>query len=422
MGRLLRRSSGALTYSSYEREYAPEVAISAGIASIMREEMSIRLASPWSAGESRDILCEGWRSGRMLAGGRGKGVGNQSLASALFELIEHSAALDSDVSSAASVLISRDKLNALHLEKDSLLRTFATEIGTNIFPSQTFEPLNGDNDSKHYYPSAMVDFGHDASALTSVPLRRISNYRSTSGYGAGMSKIEASLHCLYEVIERDAFSAFLVSILSKNPLLDEYAQPPELYSQLAPALGSQLRSNIRVFRLPSLIGTVAMAHCGTRDQGGRLDIGLGCSLNANYAIERAVLELQQEYLAGQTIGALSDDFDFLRFRRLARFPNLYRAARTPEPEAKTTIRPTRNHASSPTEALNYVTESLRGLRLEPLVRTVWCSDEGPTVCQVYVPGCEKFHLIRHGLATEPHGRLRSSTTVDLCRRRSRGEP
>jgi ribosomal protein S12 methylthiotransferase accessory factor len=146
-------------------------------------------------------------------------------------------------------------------------------------------------------------------------------------------------------------------------------------------------------------------------------LGSGASLDAAYAAERAVAELHQLVTLYQW-GA--SDVEDERFgRRLRAWPPLHRAYVTaldssdrsePVPLVDASL-PVGPRPPTPAAALAAVTDRLRQTGIEVYARSLTPPDHPVAVANVYVPGAERFYLVRHGLEVVPTGRFRA---VSAC--------
>ncbi len=355
-------------------------------------------------------------------GSRGKGLGLQGTASALFELLEHAVSMgiieriDSNARMPASTLYDSGAISPDYLGRQVMTINRPTIMAT---PFHLVDGTRG----PVWLPAALYD---EAAATDSDPsLELAAHYWSSNGYAAGMTVADASLHALNEVIERDAFSNFLLAVCHERAVgfdLDLGGHPID---HLRSDIEGSTDSHVVVRVLPALAGTVCIAIGSRSDYHGRRLVGLGSSGNPEYAVERALLEYEQEcaveceFEAGLIPDEDDDlDQDAAALAKHAFFGRGYLLADIPPAESEELTL-----WQLPRSACQfvYVARQLAAAGYPVLRRTLYRdarpggTEIGPTVVQVAAIGAEKFHLVRLGLAVEPIGRLRRPETITACR-------
>lgn len=132
---------------------------------------------------------------------------------------------------------------------------------------------------------------------------------STNGLASGNTEVEATLHALYEVIERDATTA-MVTGASRGTRVD----PATLGSPVADDLCARIaraRVTIEVTLLPSPTGLPCFLAWLACDDYPAAMFGFGCHLDPEIALTRAITEAAQtrlSYIAGAR-DDLRDDID-----------------------------------------------------------------------------------------------------------------
>lgn len=375
---------------------------------------------------------------------RGKGSFPQNLASGFFEILEHAVS--------SGVVPQHDRrefrpveglYNHWTLPADHLASLFKGHRESVVLAVPFAMITEADTREPVWLPSAIYDENPLAGEQTYLE-EIAARYWSSNGFGAGMTIVDASLHALNEVVERDAFSQFLLAAghghASGVPI--GLAVGPDLDSRRLHALRMSVSaatgSSIELRLLPALTGYVVIA-IGTRlDYHGRRLVGLGSSISAAYAVERALLEYEQECALEYEFDSCArtlDEDDIANSEWMADYPFLdrcFRLTTVPASEGKP-VRLPEDRCSGPSDAATELARQVTAItaRGYPVLRRVLFHDPGPlsavtpTVVQVAVLGAERFHLVRSGVLAEPVGRMRDARTVDLCRamvrRDSRGE-
>jgi ribosomal protein S12 methylthiotransferase accessory factor len=238
------------------------------------------------------------RDGRLVAESLGKGRGAQSRASALFEAWQHlqhqrgQARLPTLTDRVACLSIA-DVLAQPPLGQEQMLRRLGSDFPDVAVACLRLEPLRGGGEPLWYpaftrspscrdHPIPGDDLDVYAAYL---------RYAFDNGTATGVSRAEALLHGLLEVIERDALShALLDWYLGKSSpirVIDPVGLSPELrnlHRDIGPVLLAEITSDLAVPAYCA-IPAVAGEHPGV--------LGSGASLRAGYAMERALTELAQ---------------------------------------------------------------------------------------------------------------------------------
>lgn len=409
--------------SQGDRESHVTSAISSALATLLEIGVTTELAQTpvvWPSGFP-DVLVRLSNTDAGSTGARGKGQGLQAIASALFEGLEHYYTLRLDekepvVYPTAEV----ERLDKAFISMDATFAalTAAVEAGDRI---EIVAMTSMSTGAKVLLPAAAVDHAHTLKSLSTPNARRAARYASNSGYAAGATRQEALLHALCEVIERDAFSEFLVQFIHNATVVaTEIVASAERMSEISKmARNLPAMRDTKVVNLPALAGTAVLAHCAVRDRNGRLVVGLGCSVDPEYAVHRAVIELQQELMAERNSDPETDGDRFSK-GLLGPYPNLCRAAIIPD---FAIVRPLEGKPTRATEGdvagrIKRLSHDLRKRGFTVLYRELTNAQPNePCVVQVVVPGAEKFHLVREGMPVEPIGRLRDRSNIKLCRQR-----
>ncbi|MEH3138803.1 MAG: YcaO-like family protein [Mycobacterium kyogaense] len=356
----------------------------------------------------------------------GKGIGMQSLASALFELLEHAVSMGIVTRPVDTPVIPTSQMYLQGAIRPDWLGSLVVDRLT-AAEGSLFELINTRTALPIWLPSSLCEerseWSHDE------VLAQTARYWSSNGYAAGMTASDATLHALNEVVERDAFSEFLIAACHYRPVGTQLQVSDHELADLKMRVEASTRSVVELRALPCLIGAVCMACSDRFDYHGRRLVGLGSSGSPAYAVERALLEYEQECAVEEEFeaGALSEDEDDVEDSDTVRcHPFLSRAYFLAELPPYS--QPTAYVANGSKQVGDYATAAKAlGDRGFPVARRVLfkkpgpAGDASPTVAQVVVVGAEKFHLVRLGLDVEPVGRLRTAETLEACRGPRRGE-
>lgn len=236
----------------------------------------------------------------------------------------------------------------------------------------------------------------------------LARYSTNSGLAFGCSEQEAILHGLNEVIERDLLSQVLMSVCGRAQKLQLYRPSDEMLARVfsgSLALFSATR-NMKIFMTETIYGSYFSMAIPKRPNGRHpiCPIGSGCSADPYIAIERSVTELIQALEmfdhSEKKIDLKARDFinkvPFLRplinlepLRNIELNSCLFRPAT----------------GASVAEQVVHITNKISSAGYRVLLRAVFNFSNRCNVSHVYVPGFERFNLIRSGLPVVPQRHL-----------------
>ncbi len=335
-------------------------------------------------------------SGELVAESLGKGRGEQSRASALFEAWQHlqhergQAALPSDTSRVrvlpvAAVLAQRG------IEGDEMLARLGRDFPSAAPACLLLEPL-AEGGEPLWYPAFTRSPACRDHPIPGDDLRGYEpylRYAYDSGTATGVTENEAVLHGLLEVVERDALShALLDWYLGEAPVA---AVPDEA------ALLLDITSDLGI-----------PAYCALPFEAGDYPgvLGSGASLDPAYAVERAFTEL------GQSRFNLSLGVDRTLARRLESlrpWPLLDRCARVDPAPLLDRLTPTELRAGGSGEAsvegqIGTVLDALAAAGLSAYLFRWNPRGPGCPVVTVVVPGMDTFSMVHNAIPVLPTGR------------------
>lgn len=243
-----------------------------------------------------------------------------------------------------------------------------------------------------------------AEATANPALAFMAKYSSNSGTAIGCTENEALLHAINETIERHALSVYYLSICNLAP-------PVNLYAPLDTFLEDTFCENASLLhhsqRLEIFItqefygGYFCIALEKTASAGSLSIVGSGYASCAHVAVSRAVTEhLQCTHMQG----AEEQSIDKGVCRMLSESSHLSKLLH-PVPKRKmTSIHPKAIKLSVHSQIRNIL------INLKKSNRTVFYRtliNEPGLACamQVYIPGLERFHLIRSGYRVVPQSAL-----------------
>ncbi|MGQ4535210.1 YcaO-like family protein [Dermabacteraceae bacterium P13115] len=344
----------------------------------------------------------------------GKGAGLQSEASALFELIEHAAALG-EFKTPSPILYEKRPQNII---EDTLSR-FA--IVNSVYRYIPFFQIGSGfelTDKVRLFPAAACDLSLKPETPAELTL---SGYRSTNGYAAGSNVRDALIHALNEVIERDATGHHIISATLHKSTLESHpasSVEDESLNLYLSAISEQIKSPLYVSFLSGLAGTTVAVHANVHDATLPTVVGYGSSAYPHYAIERAVAEAQQEHWAN-TLGLdISEDGGVASNKYIEPYPNLI-AARNMTPLGGKMLISDKHPLKLPRTEQDAELKTIDELESKGYLaygRIAWESKSANVVvCQVVLGGAERFNMIKFGLPIQPVGHRVSVSDVKLMK-------
>ncbi|WKC46929.1 YcaO-like family protein [Pseudomonas veronii] len=409
-----------LTYGAHERELEAAAAITLGLETAAAQGFTVNLRS---IGDNiKTTICEfvDKNAGVGVASiGMGKGIGRQSMASAIFEAHEHLFSIGK-ISSCGLKLLKLD-ING----RDSLLIESCPDLHSiignhpSLFSRTEYTEFNNSSEILDYPYFLTNPYFEpvdklEVKVLKSFSLRR---YSTNSGTASGTNKSEALLHGLLEVVERDSIGiALLATILKKEPIpVKKYK-----YDLLTPNL-QLLFNNVKVetggdlhvWDISSDIGLpTALAALTVGGMQGSRYFGSGASLSPSYAIERAVLESVQYYQLHLLNGKVKPRSGAQMQTNLPTYVQCFLEAGFFGYRGGTVLA---NHAKiwdaesdatqTPDKQLSLIVGKLKACGFKSYWRSL--SDGPVVVMQVVVPRLERFHLVARGVPVAPGPRGRS---------------
>lgn len=407
-----------------ERDYSLPDAIGAGMSLIRSLDLSVEVEHLDPLG----IVCEAKllsRSGSVVAGGMGKGHSSaRSEASAIFEALEHyfssPAAVEKGFIEALEGAI--DDLATPILANDDVIQRMLTEVEPEplLLRAYSLAHESGFQQSSLLYPLflSVPELVDAPQFFVARKWEAFTKYASNSGTAIGCSYAEAIVHAVCELIERDAHSLFLLSLFftSSKP---EYriVKPDELPASLGTLveyLCTQSGELPLIIDITSDLGVPTYCAALTGQPTYIQPAGFGTSLNASYAVERALLECIQivEIYKKYRDEENRRDVNVLRqFQGIPKYQECIEFSlrhRIVEENAEYVTVPidASMERMSVTEQAKKLLAILVKSGYTPFVSKGFYSDPGVCCLHALVPGLERFNLISQGMPVIPSRRGR----------------
>lgn len=380
------------------------------------------------SGISHRIISEGVRiktthvqlldNSGIISLGSGKGLGQQSLASAIFEAVEH--LLYTKLENGQDTVFRKLDLD----DSDALLRSISPSFGRisgkeqlQLTRTPMAELLGGRSIG---YPTFLLypDFCPSSKEeADDISKYRLSRYSSNSGTAAGLSKEEAQLHAILEVIERDALGVlFLQTVIRHDALPVRRVVQNSLSKKLESILYDierETKGTVSIYDVTTDVGvpaSLAKISVSDGEKAGNY-FGSGASLCSEYSIERAALEALQTFHI----------YEISKFKRPRRWSipdeqlplylrcNLEAGIFSPRAGYVDTCMnyswAENQSCLDVSEQVRVIASKLKAMNFPVFSKTI--ANHPIWVVRVEVLGLEKFHLISHGAPVIPNQRGRS---------------
>ncbi|MBV6822922.1 YcaO-like family protein [Pseudomonas sp. PD9R] len=347
---------------------------------------------------------------KLIESGAGKGP--NSLIGALAESIEHFSTFhfntDDFITQPCGFIAS---------QKDAEHDGFLTSLRNSSEPITCLRLTTLDQAKELFVPNILLCPRMEIDSLSSANagMQFLSRYSSNSGIAFGCTKAEALLHGTNEVIERHILSCFFMAVCEIGPAMKLYTPTKSLLTKALQNNGYalSLANKLQIIIIKDVMNVyfaVALPKSGP-GYHHLSPIGSGCSLDICTAIQRAVTEQFQ-------VNELYDDaqeaidrktLDFLEnsktLKSLIDFNSVKNLTLT------TLDSPLEHFAKSVPTQLDSLEYSLLTIGKTLYYRVITQYADDGIVCQSYVPGLERFNLIRNGCLVAPQRILCQTTTT-----------
>ncbi|KAB0495143.1 YcaO-like family protein [Pseudomonas vancouverensis] len=338
----------------------------------------------------------------------GAGKGPDSLIGALAESIEHFSTFqlnENDLSTQHCDFITTQKA----AEHDGFLRSLPYENKPTI---ECLKLTTFDGMEELFIPAILLcpRMANESLNKATEGTRFLSRYSSNSGIAFGCTKAEALLHGTHEIIERHLLSRFFMAVCEIGPAIQLYTPSKMLLAKALQdnpyALTQAEKLQIIIIKdIMNVYFSVALPKAGA----GNFHIspiGSGCSLDIYIAIQRAVTEQFQ-------VDALYDDAQHALDRRTLdllasseKLKHLIDFSPIINKHFPVIDTPLKKLSESVTQQLDLIENHARASGKRIFHRCVAQYPGNGIVCQSYIPGLERFNLIRNGCLVVPQRVLR----------------
>lgn len=300
----------------------------------------------------------------------------------------------------------------LMLERCDVSRFTSGDNQLSTLPWVIFQDIT--TKENYAVPLAAVDLSYRAFLFTEdcFDYDSCNLYSASNGVASGASYEESVIHGALELIERDAYSYFLIDlfILNKSPYIIDKNTLSDDVNSLIKEIEKNYNSKIIIFELSSRFD-VHVYHAVF--QNTEFEIrprGTGASLNKRYALERAIYELVQSYnlmhgsyvenhinqekLQNNTLIKNFLEFDVKKIMRKKNKKYINFQDNTHEISSLSLV-----------EYLDSIVERINRQGTALLTNTVYTDKNGLTCTRSIIPGAEEFFLATHYLKLMPKANM-----------------
>lgn len=347
------------------------------------------------------------KTGQEISVGNGKGRGFQGRASALFEALEH--LFISDNSAATFVPISRVASASL-AKTERVIQILMSKHPDVEIPCRSFVSVDGS--SRIYYPLFLTHPGYRKFPLPgdTFDYYPFSKYATNNGCAIGVTRVEALIHGISEVIERDALSCFLLRTFVAREgapvrIIDKKTLPHD-YRTIVQTIEEMVCSELTLVDITSDLG-IPSCLALIQDRRSLLPhVGAGTSLSSGYAIERAALEALQSFHLHTNEMEWESHTLLRRFQGLDRYTECLSLNIQHHKHEVIHFKrlPVYDIPDDLDEYLLLLVSQVKLHGYEPFYAVNYQGRSGITCVHSLVPGLERFHLVRAGMDVLPSDR------------------
>lgn len=349
----------------------------------------------------------------------GLGKGEQAKIGAYGECIEHF--FYKRIGLSNEITLDKGEFLASELAQTDLILRQAFELdgSPDVIRCVSFDSLVGDGCV--FLPTIYVNFEHFSPVETLNPFELfLTRYVTTSGTSFGLTEVDAVLHSLNEIIERDATSEFFISLLDlgfklKNTFhsVREDALPESVLAILDQLKKTHQPSQLEFYMSRTVFGTF-WAFCIARFPASSPFVlpqwGAGSSLSCELAIYRSISECLQMLDCYDKANDQSQrnlihhSKKYSHFRTIAYLPVRERAVGKLENLSEWIIGDLA--IGSPASQVNQIATNMSRLGFSPMKYIV---EQSSLYCvaTVFAPNLERFYNITKGMFALPMAYLAS---------------
>lgn len=383
----------------FEREFTPSEALFNIMSTIHALGLKpvARYADPTKLVATAELFDE---DNKLIESGAGKGP--EALIGALAESVEHLSTFHSHIDN-----LTWQRSDIIGAQKPSRQDGFLINLPITEDLIECFRLTALCKNESLFVPSILLCPRTATSADNNKhsAIQYLTRYSSNSGIAFGCTEAEALLHGTHEVIERHILSLFYMAVCAIGPKIEFFAPSRALLATALQYNPSALEAAdalqiVIIKDVLSVYFSVAFPRKGPGDLHLSA-IGSGCSLDICTAIQRAVTEQFQTHLLYESTEESIDRKTFNLLSSSNRLKSLIDFAPIKNLKLPILDHPRKTFTPTVPEQLKTLDKNLSIANRKIFQRTVARFSANSIVTQVYIPGLERFNIIRNGLLVVP---------------------
>lgn len=351
------------------------------------------------------VFLDGPKNSLRVGNGKGR-TKKESLASALFESLEHHYYSLQDNSEVKYIEFEKLKKQDEHIEGEYWFQYLKRKEFNGEVATYPYNKLSSDG-KKIRYPAFLTNVYFNEKKDVMGQYSYLNYYSSNNGCASGTSLVETLIHSLSEVIERDSVSEFIMRDLMGNHVaeeIDPHSLPPKI-QELVKNVESEVGSiHILDITEKGLMPSFLVFTYNNKKSRFPM-IGCGSSLNSDYALSRAITECLQTYQLAD-FDAKHDNIIKNNFQQLPQLYDLVSfktlSTNMVDYDESKSISYKTNNKGKLKEIINLLEQN----NYSAYYRVIFKS-KGLYVTQVIVPGFDSFNLLLDGQPVMPNKRTKS---------------
>ncbi|MFJ2486396.1 YcaO-like family protein [Pseudomonas sp. NPDC087639] len=343
---------------------------------------------------------------KLIESGAGKGP--DALIGALAESLEHYGTFHCKQSQRSGL-----SCDVIAAQQDAQCDGLLASLPSTGESLECFRLTALDDEHELFVPCILLHPDAGKNETVAQETRFLSRYASNSGIAFGCTKAEALLHGALEVIERHLLSRFFLAVCAIRPAMDLYTPSKALLAQalLHRPYALEAASKLQIIIIRDESGvyfSVAFPKMGPGDLHIS-PIGSGCSLDICIAVQRAVTEQFQSSTLYDVSEEASDRKTFDMLSSCDALKNLIDFAPVKNLKLRVLEPFSKKLTSSVTQQIELLQRKLKAIDRAIFHRTVAQYSNTNIVIQTYIPGLDRFNIIRNGQLVAPQHILLNKT-------------
>jgi hypothetical protein len=326
----------------------------------------------------------------------GKGIGLQSKASGLFELLEHYLSENCSI----NLIDSKEKVSDVNLfsfEKEYPICYLKSNFTSESLDFFRFSQLTNEN-NQCYYPCFLTN---PKFIKENLPFKKLFEYSTNSGTSTGIGFKETIIHSVSEILERHSVSLHLFeNFFTKtqrgfwNILIDQKTISSS-NKKILDSVKRLSKNLVYIFDLSKYIPFSSYMVVTKNSKSKRPFIGSGASVFPEYALERALLECLQSIHAYELNEEKEDYFNWLLLKDFPLIKNTYSLSYDPITFKTVKQKEILCNFNDVNETYNEIVDLCEKYQLKIFYRIIY-KRENFYCTQVIIPELSKLNLILNG--------------------------